>query len=239
MSTDTPRIHVYTADITPLFGRELFSGAYCTVSAQRREKTDRLRFNKDKCLSLGAELLLLHACRMSGVEYGAERIVTDAYEKPRFESCPLEFNLSHSDGRVMCVISDLPVGCDVQKTGQTETAIARRFFHADEYAALLACKTDAERNDLFYRLWTLKESFLKCTGRGFDLPLNRFCLSMSPDGIRVEQSVDEAQYRFYENDLNDGCKYACCVRVPAEEAAGLAEEPVWEEIALEKVLLGR
>lgn len=89
--------------------------------------------------------------------------------------------------------------------------IAKRFFFAEEYKSLMNCTDDAHRNDLFFRCWTLKESFMKVTGLGFDLPLNEFCIIMGENGISVRQNVDSRHYYFKEFFLNDGFKYAVCI----------------------------
>lgn len=229
------RLFLYTADVAPLTERERYQAAYRSVSPQRREKTDRYRFEEDKCLSLGAELLLKHACAGLGLAFEKENIVTGECGKPCFESGAAQFNLSHSGTRVLCAVSDLPVGCDVQKKEPVQADVARRFFHPEEYASLCACRSEEERDLLFYRLWTLKESFLKCTGRGFSLPLDAFSVRVLPEGVRVEQSVDANTYRFFEQDSGDGYACACCVRL-IKEGAEEALSPVWREVSPEALL---
>ena len=62
---------------------------------------------------------------------------------------------------------------------------------------------------MFYRFWTLKESFLKATGLGLRLPLNAFQIHLQDRPIRVTQHVDTRQYSFssfFEGDY----AYALC-----------------------------
>lgn len=233
--SEKERLILYTADVSPLMERERFEAAYRSVSPARREKTDRYRFEADKRLSLGAELLLQHACRFFGIAFEQEKIIAGEWEKPRFESGRAAFNLSHSGNTVLCAISELPVGCDVQKKDPGQSQIARRFFHPEEYAALCACATEEERDRLFYRLWTLKESFIKCTGRGLSMPLDSFRICFTPEGVRTEQCFDTNAYRFFENDPGDGNAYACCVLLP-EGSGEKAPVPVWRNVTLEELL---
>ena len=58
---------VYAADVGPLGEAERFSRLYRRVSAQRREKVDRMRFDRDKRLSLGAGAVLEAALAAEGV----------------------------------------------------------------------------------------------------------------------------------------------------------------------------
>ena len=225
---------LYTADVTPLENSDLFRNVYWCVSEERRKKTDRLRFAKDKYLSLGVECLLLCACRDFGVDYKRQRIVADAFSKPKFADSPLHFNLSHSGQRVLCAMSALPVGCDVEKRHAVSLNIAKRFFFEDEYRAIEACQTQEEQEALFFKLWTLKESFMKCTGLGFRLPLNAFSVSAEVGEIRVKQFVDDAHYTLSERSTDDGYQYAWCIK---DETAGRrAYDVQWKQMELDRDL---
>lgn len=227
-------VYIYTADVTPLQSPDLFQSVYWCVSEERRKKTDRLRFAKDKYLSLGVECLLLRACRDFGVDYKRQRIVTDAFSKPKFADSPLHFNLSHSGERVLCVMSSFPVGCDVEKRHAVDLNIAKRFFFEDEYCAIEACRTQEEREALFFKLWTLKESFMKCTGLGFRLPLNAFSVSAEADEIRVKQSVDDARYILSERSVDDGYQYAWCIKDDADSRR--IYDVQWKQMELDRDL---
>ena len=201
-------IKVYTADVGTLTDAGRFHRLYDQVSPERRAKVDRMRFEKDKCLSLGAGALLEAALAAEGVSDFTMTLAHDG--KPRLaHDKNVHFNLSHSGTKVMCALSDSEIGCDVEQIKESDMKIAKRFFHPAEYEALMQCG-DTERNGLFFRYWTLKESFMKATGLGFRLPLDAF--RIVPDGgrIRVEQSVDTRAYHFMEIDLNDGYQYAVC-----------------------------
>lgn len=206
-------INIYTADVSPLEDDVLFEKAYRLVSERRREKTDRMAQRKDKMLSLGAECLLICACRSFGVNYTNEEIVLNKYSKPTFANSPLFFNLSHSENRVMCVMADTEVGCDTEKTGKADIKIAKRFFSGEEYRMIEECATEEEKKDLFYRLWVLKESFMKCTGLGFHIPLDSFSI-VPGEAVKIRQSFDGSRYGFIEGETADGYKYAVCMKEP-------------------------
>lgn len=206
------RTCVYSAGTAPLFDTELYEKAFRAVSEARRKQVDRLRFQKDRCLALGAECLLMLACRDFGVNYENERIISGEGAKPVFAGCPLHFNLSHSGERVMCIMSEFPVGCDVEKLRPVKPGIAERYFSPAEVSALEACKTPEEHEALFFRLWTLKESFMKCTGLGFRLSMNTFSVSAGPEGTGLIQSADSAEYVLAERSPGDGYQYAYCIR---------------------------
>ena len=81
---------------------------------------------------------------------------------------------------VICTVSEKPVGCDVEKVKGINLKIAERFFAKKEVEYL---KTFDERNkaDAFFRLWTMKESYMKMTGEGMRLALDQFEIIFDED----------------------------------------------------------
>ncbi len=196
----------YCSDTRWLDPQSIYDAAYGSLPRYRREKVDGFVFMKDKKLSIGVELLLRKALSDLGEEMHDIELVKN--NKPVLRGSDIHFNLSHSGTKVMCSVSDDDVGCDVEKIAPIDLDIARRFFFGSEYERI-ASANDEDRYDLFYRFWTLKESFMKVTGLGFELPLDSFRISLD-DGISVDQDVDDRTYHFREFYLNDGYRYACC-----------------------------
>jgi 4'-phosphopantetheinyl transferase len=79
----------------------------------------------------------------------------------------LEANLSHSgDLCLVAVSASRPVGVDVQRlaSGSTAGALARRYFPAQEARLVLDTDDAVARPEVFARLWTRKEAFVKAVG---------------------------------------------------------------------------
>jgi len=202
-------LKTYIACTDELENNMLFCSLYAGVSQYRRDKTDRMVFQKDKRLSLGAGALLDYALTCEGI---ADREITYVRNrKPCLRNSDIRFNLSHSGNMVFCAVSDTDVGCDVEQIKNIDMGIAARFFFREEYAAISACPDSERRNDMFFRYWTLKESFMKATGLGFELALDDFCVLIDRDGISVKQSVDNRQYYFKEYTAESGYKFAVCL----------------------------
>ena len=84
------------------------------LSAARQEKIERLRYEADKRLSLGAGLLLDQGLKRFGLREQTEAFGTVENGKPCLLCHPeIQFNLSHSGSMVMAAFSSCPVGCDV------------------------------------------------------------------------------------------------------------------------------
>lgn len=203
---------VYIMDTGGLSSESAFNSLYKTVSKRRQDKIDAYRRQNDKVLSLAVELLLMVALRELGIEH--YQIVYGEYEKPYLKGENVFFNLSHSGERAMCAVSMEEVGCDVEMRGKTDLKIADRFFHPSECAILDRFPSEYEKRTGFYRLWTLKESFIKAAGTGMQLLLDHFSIDLNGSTISVMQEVSKENYYFKEYALDDGYFYAVCGKSP-------------------------
>lgn len=215
---------IYT-DVSFLNDDVLFAENCTRLSAYRQKKVNTFRLRKDKNLSLGAGLLLDYALSPYSLREQDMRYGAGENGKPFFENVPtLHFSLSHSGTKALLALGDGEVGCDTEEITAADLKIAARFFHPEEYAALLAAPADRQ-NEAFFRLWTLKESFIKMTGDGLGLPLSRFCVRRQPDGITVDcPPFGETAFFAEYDDIPGYCVSLC--------TAGRAECPPLEYIHL-------
>ena len=164
--------------------------------------------------SLGVGLLLKQACCDAGVEGADNHIAYAENGKPYLLDFPdVHFNLSHSGERVMCVISPFEVGCDVEIIKGDRGRLAERFFKPEESAWIKHFETLEAQSEAFYRLWTLKECYMKVTGRGLSLMPDMFALHMDErEDVSLYHDGKRPEYSFREIDLHDGYRYAYCIK---------------------------
>lgn len=96
------------------------------------------------------------------------------------------FNLSHTKGMVGVAVAagEGALGFDLEPVDRrAPLQIARRYFTAEEVAWLDALP-EAGRAEGFFRLWTLKEAFIKATGKGLTQDLASFWFRVTPPAIR-------------------------------------------------------
>ncbi len=171
-----------------------FQECYNQLSAFRRAKIDAYHFIKDKRLSLGAGILLDRGLREYGLREAYVRIGQKKNEKPYLIDYPqIHFNLSHSENMVLAVFADAEVGCDIEYIKKADLELAKRFFCPEEYEFIAGLEGEKQDN-AFYQIWTMKESFLKATGMGMELPLNAFGFYLTQGKIKVSQSYDPWEY---------------------------------------------
>ena len=143
------------------------------VSQDRRNTSLKYRFDDDKKRSLLAHILLSHAVMEAGYDIAIPvEPITDENGKPHLfhNNGEIHFSLSHSGQYAVCAIADSPIGVDIEQIRENRPEIAERFFNSAELKYI----NDAES---FYRIWTLKEGYMKAVGLGMKLPLDSFIVS--------------------------------------------------------------
>ena len=134
------------------------------ISAQRREQALKFKFEQGQRLCVLAYLLLKKALRET---YG----ITDnpifeynEHGKPSIVGHPeIFFNLSHCKEAAICVVSDQPIGVDVESIREYKESLVNYTMNDEEIAQIHSVEDPAAA---FIRLWTMKEATTKLIGTG-------------------------------------------------------------------------
>ncbi len=182
------------------------------IEAGRRERLERTQSRVQRLRSLAAGCLLHDAlCRELGLlpkEKGAFSIGYREGGKPFLrEGEGLFFNLSHSGDYVCCAVGREETGVDIQVHTKVRQSLPERFFTQEDNRRLKEAGT--EREALFFRMWSIKESYLKLTGKGIWAGLSSFEIQWEERVIR-ENGKREAM--FAENLSLPGCSLCACFR---------------------------
>ena len=134
------------------------------ISEQRREQALKFKHEQGQRLCVLAYQLLKQALRE---EYGITESPVFEYNehgKPSIIGHPeVFFNLSHCKEAAVCVVSDQPVGIDVESIREYKEGLVHYSMNDDEIQEI----ESAEHPDVaFIRLWTMKEATLKLIGTG-------------------------------------------------------------------------
>ena len=203
------KIKSYLFDISSL-DEGSFNKLLLGVKKYRREKIDNLSLKKNKYLSLGVEILVKKACEDFGIDYLSEDIIFNEHGKPSFKNSKYFFNTSHSGNFAFCVISDVEVGCDIEEIKEYKERVAERFFTNKERKYI---ELSSNKDEMFYRLWTLKESYTKCIGKGLSIPLNSFELDNSGNNIVIN---GQSEFQFIEAKY-ENYRIAYCLKISEKE----------------------
>lgn len=144
-----------------------------------------------------AHKLLRECLKPFGVDYSESTpIIRGKQGKPSLAEYPeIQYNLSHGDGIAACIVGENECGIDCEKVRPYHANVIKKAF-SDAEKALIESVDESEKDLLFFRLWTLKESYIKAIGIGLSYPLAEaeFLLdgdriAVHPEGFRFRQYI--------------------------------------------------
>ncbi len=150
------------------------------LDRDRIQKIAAIRSRKERIRSIFAGLLLRYAFLQAGYDievWEQAEIERGMYGKPYIKGEPyFHYGLSHSGEWVICAADRMPVGIDIQEMKPWKMTLAKRFYHEEEYARLLALETKSQvrQTEEFYSMWTAKESAVKLSGRGIGAGISQY-----------------------------------------------------------------
>lgn len=156
------------------------------------------------------ELLLRKGLKKDyGIDYGESDsvpVIKGEHGKPQLKEYPHIFhNISHTAGLAACAIGDVPMGIDVEEIRPFSEKIIRKVMSEQEKEQFYKLKEE-ERTAFFFKIWTLKESYVKAGGWGITIPLTEFSFELRTDGITCSvPGVQLVQYCLKERYILSLC----------------------------------
>ena len=166
--------------------------------------------NKRETEHLKGELLLRKGLKIDyGINYddcNPIPVIKGVHGKPQLKEYPHIFhNISHTAGLAACAIGDVPMGIDVEEIRPFSDNIIRKVMSEQEKEQFYKLKEE-ERTAFFFKIWTLKESYVKAGGWGITIPLTEFSFELRPDGITCSvPGVQLVQYCLKERYILSLC----------------------------------
>ena len=165
-------VHLFYADVSGLDPEK----TYPCISEYRQNKTAKLKRDADKKLSLGAELLLIHALQKYYPDISIPfKIKVGERGKPQIDG--VHFSLAHAGEVAVCAVADTPLGVDIECTRRANSGVAKKYFSKNE-----------QKYDFTY-IWTRKEAAVKADGGGIAVGLDT--IDVTNDTV----SVNGTSYR--------------------------------------------
>lgn len=152
----------------------------------RIEKIKRLKNERARNESMAAGLLLVKALSSYTGKTETEMLeYLNAKEHDADKRClkinagEIYYSITHSGGYVAVAVAKCPVGVDVEVKDDKDFKVTRRMMAEEDKEYILHPMLSEEKRQIHFRdIWTIKESFLKCTGEGISVPLNSFSVKL-------------------------------------------------------------
>ncbi len=165
-------ILVYTAGINRLKEADdaEFENCLNRIPQWRRQRILSYRNRDDRLRSLACSLLLAEGCAELGWDpqgYIGENGRPMLLEKGHYIS------LAHAGDYAVAAFSEEPVGIDVEEiarfTSERREKIGRKILTEAEKEYLHQLMSDCVQATAFAEIWTRKEAFVKCNGKGLSM----------------------------------------------------------------------
>lgn len=190
------RIHLWFAFPDEITDQALLASYVSLLTEEEKARWQRFYFAKHRHQYLITRALVRSTLssyvdidpqdwRFSANKYGKPEIIRELLD------IPIRFNLSHTDGLIMCgIVLNNDLGVDVESLERTNATIniARHCFSEQE-AQDLNNVPESQQKQRFFEYWTLKEAYIKARGMGLSLPLDQFGFSIH-DGRPLEITFD-------------------------------------------------
>lgn len=181
------------------------------VSTQRREVALRYKFTLGRFTCLKSYVMLQQLVQEILAETDERwlllqqrlkewngNFVFNEHDKPFMQNAlgerieGVDFSISHCKNAIAVVLSDRPVGVDVESFRHAEEPLLKRTMNPEEQAEVRAAADPAEA---FTRLWTRKEAVLKLRGTGLVDNLHEVLIPNPEQPFSLETTVNrEKQY---------------------------------------------
>ncbi|MBP5427318.1 MAG: 4'-phosphopantetheinyl transferase superfamily protein [Clostridiales bacterium] len=115
------------------------------------------------------------------------------------------FSISHTRNILVIAVDKLPIGVDIEKIRDVNFKIVNRFFSKEDIKKFETVE-QKERKDYFFKMWTQKESYVKCIGTGFSgMPFSKF--TINEDTLVCDK---QCKYHFCTYNVDGGYKMSVC-----------------------------
>lgn len=205
-------MEIYMVSISCIDKEELdFISSF--IDIEKRCIIDKLINEKDKIRSTIADILVRSIIiKKLNIRNKYIKFEKNQYGKPYLAGYSnFKFNISHSGNFVVCAIDDKSIGVDIEEVKNIEYKdIVNNFFSVNECNYIVKQDINS-RLDEFYNMWVLKESYIKCCGKGLSIPLDSFSINIEKyNNIKVMVDSEYKKYKFKKFDIDLDYKMAVC-----------------------------
>lgn len=220
------QVHIWLVDPVSISDSPLLDRYHQLLTPEEHAKWQRYRFDKDKHQHLVTRALIRDTLSRYETQVAPQdwRFELNPHGKPAIANAlaqPLFFNLSHTQNlAALAVTRTADVGVDVEKIKQVEQVrgLAERCFADSEIDYVFSGAKNAVMWR-FFKLWTLKESYIKARGCGLSLSLQSvvFAPKDNPLTVAFDPSHDDcsAAWSFRNWEVGSEHLMSLAINVPA------------------------
>lgn len=179
------------------------------ISEERREKLLKFRNKADSVRSFIGEILVRYAheseygeleCTFNRNEYG--KLFIENNKK-------FQFNISHSGKWVICGTCSEEIGVDVEEVRDIELPIFKYILNQNEIDNMNKLNIQ-EQKKLFFKTWTIKESYIKAVGKGLSIAMDSIEIISQDNELFIFNKETSCKYKIILLELDEKYKFSVC-----------------------------
>ncbi len=180
------------------------------------KKADRFYFQKDRnCYTVARALLKIFLAEYLELNTNNIDFKYNDYGKPFIDS-DLKFNISHSGEIIIFAFTlnnDLGIDIEFMKDNIKYKQLISRYFSKNEIKDFLSIEDNFQK-EAFFNGWSRKEAYIKAVGKGLNIPLDSFDVSIknteNVEIIAINQEVN-TQWNLFDLKIDQKYKSALVV----------------------------
>lgn len=200
-----------------------------TLSSDEKQRAGRFRFQHDRDRFIASRGLLRAILgRYLKTSPAQLQFRYGPYGKPELHQAALptlQFNLSHSQGLMLCAVTHRRVGVDLEYVRPVSdlNQLTQRFFSAHEHQIIHNLSPD-QQPMMFFRYWTCKEALLKAVGDGL-MRLGSVEVSLVNSTIEIMrwEGIDQASAHWVLQSFSPASNCAAAVAIEWGDRASIAQ----------------
>ena len=112
--------------------------------------------------------------------------------KPYLEKSPLNFSISHCNEVVVCSVNKMKIGIDIEDIKNINKYVISKTLTEVERKNM---EFSNRRDEYFFRLWTLKEAFIKCIGQGLSYGMRNVEFKISDNDTNILCNINGFNFK--------------------------------------------
>jgi 4'-phosphopantetheinyl transferase len=215
-------LNIYALDITTTITDKQYQYYKSCISNEKLKRINKYHYIEDAKRTLYGDIFIRHLITQNFRLSNDELIFSyNNFGKPFLLNYPnYHYNISHSGNWVVCATSYSSIGIDIEEIKPITLDMAKRFFSSHEYKVLFQ-KSSNKQLDYFYKIWTLKECYIKYIGKGLSIPLDSFSFKIANNNIGLI-GIQSRNLFFNSYDIFKTYKLSICAE----------EQPAFDKISV-------
>jgi len=159
------KIQIFVYEIKKSWSEEKFANALHTLPEFMQKIILEYKHRQTAMHSLVGKLLLNYAIKKLNLNFALQDVRMTTKGRPYFAS-NIDFNIAHSGNWVVLAVAEKRIGIDIEMHRTVQIDLFRKYFSDEEWGNIQKNENPGQQ---FFDYWAIKESAIKCNGKGVEV----------------------------------------------------------------------